>query len=173
MQSIVSSVERPLNQKVLWKDMKIFTQGENCSNAKNVIDLSLQQATSRYISQHILRRDHIAVIIVASVSHKNTSWNHLRKNSGDRKYQCKICLQSFNKKGSLRLHEKTQHKKKEYQCTICFKHFLDIYHLTRHSKIHTKVKKHRALKPIELLSRKKITHAYQEKNITILVCLSE
>ena len=102
--------------------------------------LSTQQQNENIDRRSVCKICNITLSCFDELQHHNTL--HHKKE----KYQCMICLKSFNKKCSLRLHERTQHKKKEYQCTICFQKFLDIYHLARHCKIHTKVKKYRALK---------------------------
>ena len=129
--------------------------------------LSTQQQNENIDRRSVCKICNITLSCFDELQHHNTL--HHKKE----KYQCMICLKSFNKKCSLRLHERTQHKKKEYQCTICFKQFLDIYHLARHSKIHTKVKKHRALKPIELLSRKQLLRRMRKQAKEINLQLNE
>ena len=84
-----------------------------------------------------------------------------------------ICFKSFDKKCSLRLHERTQHKERKHQCPICLKQFLTLYNLARHRKIHTNIQKNRVLKPTELLSRKQLLRRMRKQAKEINLQLNE
>ena len=91
--------------------MKIFIPGENCSNAKNVIDLSLKQATSRYISKHTLRKDHLnACNAKKKFAREQILKSHMKihaKRTRDNK--CPMCPKAFFDKAGLRNHTHKVH----------------------------------------------------------------
>ncbi|GFY73501.1 hypothetical protein TNIN_95091 [Trichonephila inaurata madagascariensis] len=68
--------------------------------------------------------------------HTKKYLKHLRSHLNDNPYECKICLECFNKKGDMINHRKEHANLEKRVCRACALKCVDHSHLTRHSTTH-------------------------------------
>ncbi|CDH93137.1 C2H2-type domain-containing protein [Caenorhabditis elegans] len=63
---------------------------------------------------------------------------HIRIHTGQKPFQCRICMRRFSRSDHLTTHVRTHTGEKPYSCDICGKKFARCDERTRHTKIHKK-----------------------------------